>query len=143
MLTLRHRTASGRLDELWEFDPARQVVELVFRLGAGPVRGFTISVCSPEKTTAFAHALMRRDADTWKILPSLFVPIDQAPSYVIVHGIEVPRTMPLILEAKECRSRRQARVAACNLHEHIGYGMQIVLANAPDEVARELSRVCP
>ncbi len=49
MIQVRHRLASGRVDEAWEFDPARQVVEVVLRQGSAEPLAFTVPVCAIDR----------------------------------------------------------------------------------------------
>lgn len=69
MIFIRHRTASGSLDELWEYDPARRVVILRFRLGAADPVDVDVPVASEERLRFGSWQLVRADGDTWEILP--------------------------------------------------------------------------
>lgn len=79
MLCLKHRTASGSLDELWEYDPARRALDIVCRQGARTF-AFRVSVCSPERPRLGAHALVRVSEGAWRLLPLAF--------YVAWEGLE-------------------------------------------------------
>lgn len=141
MVVVRHRTASGRLDALWEFDPARKVVELVLRLASEKPRAFTVAVCFPDRPRIWAHPLMRLDSESWRILPSLFVPIEEEEEVGVEerHGVPFPRARPLLLEPWECR--RAYRGLPCPLHAEIGTGSHLVLTNAPANVEIELAEL--
>lgn len=67
MLTVPHRTASGRLESLWEFDPISKRIYLVVR-----GHGYTIPVCSERNPRAEAYAIRRIDDVTWRVAPSAY-----------------------------------------------------------------------
>lgn len=73
MIHIRHRSASGRLDEAWEFDSARRVLDVVFHLGSAAPVAFTIPVCAIDKPRLGAFAVTRLDGDSWRVLPTRFV----------------------------------------------------------------------
>lgn len=109
MIQVRHRLASGRLDEAWEFDPSRRVIDLVLRQGSAKPLAFTIPVCAIDRPRLGAFAMSRLDSDSWRILPTCFVLYGER----LVHH-EMP------------------------IHPEIGGRVQIVLTHAPYEVDAEL-----
>lgn len=139
MLVLRHRSASSRLDALWEFDPARKVIDVVIRLGSEKPRAFTLPVCAPDKPRIWAHPILRLDGESWRILPSVFVPLEAAEELQAddVHGIPIPRHAPILLVPRDCREP----AAACALHDAIGLGSHLVLTNAPPSIDIELAEL--
>lgn len=110
MLQIRHRTASGSLTELWEFDPARRALDVVFQLGSAAPIAFTIPVCAPDRARVGAHPVMRLDGESWRVLPAAFR---------FEHDILVPYDLPI--------------------HPSLGHGMQIILTHAPAEVDAEIA----
>lgn len=73
MIQIRHRTASGRLDEMWEFDSERRVVDLVLRQAAAKPIAMTIPVCAIDRPRLAAFAMSRFDSESWRILPTRFI----------------------------------------------------------------------
>lgn len=73
MIHVRHRTASGRLDEVWEFDPVRKCMDIVFRLGSAKPVAFTLPICAIDKPRLHAFAISRLDGESWRLLPSRFM----------------------------------------------------------------------
>lgn len=141
MITIRHRSASGRLDMLWEFDPARRVIDAVLRMEGGPELAFAIRVCAPDKPIPFAHPILRLDSESWHILPAVFVPEDE-PSRST--AIDAPHSVrALELRPRDCLARPEHRSLSghdipCALHRAIGGGTHLVLTNAPEAQDREL-----
>jgi len=141
MIVVKHRSASSRLDSLWEFDPVRKAIDLVFRLGSASPAAFTIPVCSLENPRFGAHVLARLDEDSWRLLPSFYI-VSEAEE--VVAGIElygVPalppgRAMPI--EPRDCRPLFDEDKSPCRLHALIGCGTHIILSNASGAVALEL-----
>lgn len=109
MIVVKHRTASGRLDQLWDFDSARRVLDVVFRLGSAHPVAFTLQVCAPDRARIGAHPIMRLDGESWRVLPAVFR---------MEHGMLVPVDAPI--------------------HESLGHGGQLVLTHAPADVDAEL-----
>jgi hypothetical protein len=75
MVTVKHRSASSSLDELWEYDPARRALDVVCRQGS-VVRAFRVYVCTEQHPRIGAFVIARVGEDTWKLLPALCVPLD-------------------------------------------------------------------
>lgn len=71
-VTVRHATASGRLDELWTFSPASASVEGLVRFGAVSVP-FVVRLCSIARPELGAHPIIRIDGQTWRVLPQRYV----------------------------------------------------------------------
>lgn len=110
--TVPHRSASGRLDSCWDFDPARRVVDVVMKLGSATPIDMTIPVCSIDHGRLGAYAIIREDDESWRILPSIFVPIGAT-----VHELyRIDRPLNISL----------------------GRGDQIMLRNAPAGISLEL-----
>ena len=112
MIAIRHRSASGDVSSCWEFDPARQSVELIFRLGSAEPIALTLPICSQTSPRLGAWALMRMGAEAWRILPLRFTRVSDR--------IVVPE-------------ERQ-------IHEALGFE-PIVLTHTPPDVAEELERL--
>ena len=109
MIQVRHRKASGRLDEAWEFDPARRVIDVVLRQGSAEPLAFAVPVCAIDKPRLGAFAMSRFDGESWRILPSRFV-----------------------LQGEKLVHQELA------IHEAIGGRVQLVLTHAPLDVDAEL-----
>jgi hypothetical protein len=109
MLQVRHRTASGSLSEMWEFDNARRVIDVVLRVASAKPIAFTVPVCAPDRARIGAYPVMRLDGESWRVLPARFV---------LEHGLLVPHDAAI--------------------HESFGRGSQIVLTHAPADVDAEL-----
>jgi hypothetical protein len=108
MINVRHRTASGRLDEAWEFDSARRVLDVVLHLGSAAPIAMTLPVCHPDRARHGAYPIMRLDGESWRVLPALFR---------LESGHLVPHDQPI--------------------HESLGHSI-LVLTNAPADVDAEL-----
>ena len=66
LATLRHVSASGRIDAWWEYDPARKVIIARLVLGsAGPIDLDEIPVCSPSHPRRLAWVLIRLSGEAW------------------------------------------------------------------------------
>lgn len=63
---LRHRTASGSLDNAWEYDPVEQRIRALVRAGS-MIGGVDIEVCSPEQPRIGAHPIKRLAAESWRV----------------------------------------------------------------------------
>lgn len=72
MLHILHRTASGRLDSLWEYDPARRIVMLTVTLGSAQPVHVDVQVATSREPRRGSWKLTRLDESTWEILPSRF-----------------------------------------------------------------------
>lgn len=72
MLHVLHRTASGRLDNLWEYDPARRIVMLTLKIGAAPPVHVDVPVATARDPRVGSWTLRRLDEHTWEILPSRY-----------------------------------------------------------------------
>lgn len=106
MVFVRHRSSSGRLEDLWEFDPARGVVMLTFRLGSAPPVSIDVRVSSPERARIGSWYLKRTDESTWEIAPHVFGverlvphPIHANLGGAAVVLLDAPETVSLELEA--------------------------------------------
>lgn len=69
ILTLRHRSASGALGAMWEWDPMRQVVDAVLSTGSGRLVGVTFSVCSTTRKRHGAFDMRQIDGNRWRVAP--------------------------------------------------------------------------
>ena len=152
MITLRHRSVTEDA-ALWEYDPARRVLELSVPNGAGAMVSLTLRVCAPDKPIAFAHPLMRLDGEAWQVLPGIFVP-EEGPS---VPPDTAPTTLrqprPVRMHPVDCAKRptRPGIVTIvnpppegwipCALHRAIGPSTHLVLVGAPPEVDVELEEL--
>jgi hypothetical protein len=114
MLHVRHRSASGRLDALWEFDPGRSCVEVVLRRG-GAMLALTIPVCAIDKPRCGAFPIMRLDSSSWRIMPIRYM-------WASASGTR-------LVHRDEC------------IHESLSIGDAIILAQAPEDVDLELSEL--
>lgn len=139
MLTLKHRTASGgNLTNMWEYDPARRVLELVIREASGPTMDLTVPVCVSGRPRLGAHIITRVNEETWRILPSHYglVSLDASREWRNVgHRVQTPT--PMVLASRECATLH-ATLQACRLHSVIGWGAQVFLTNAPRDVQSDL-----
>lgn len=107
-----HRSASGILTHLWDYDPARRCVDIVLRLGSAIPIDMTIHVCSIDRGRIGAYAIIRENDECWRILPSIFVPISAA--VPDLYRIDKPISITL------------------------GRGDQIMLTNTPAGISLEL-----
>lgn len=129
MIALRHRTASGRSDALWEFCSQRCVVEIVLRLGSADPLAVTIRVCAPDRPKLLCHPILRLDGESWRILPAIFVP-----------AVSVSRDRDRSrLAPRDCSTRNGGLAGAipCELHSAIG-NVGLILSNAPEDQNREM-----
>lgn len=67
MVSIRHRSASGTLDNMWEYDPERRVLIVVVRN-----RATTIPVASEKNPRRFAYAISRKSETTWQVAPAMY-----------------------------------------------------------------------
>lgn len=67
MIALKHRRASGTLENLWEVDPQRRLVMCVIG-GAG----FDVPVAYALRPRVGAYCLTRVSEDVWRISPAVF-----------------------------------------------------------------------
>jgi len=107
-----HRSASGRLDACWDFDPARRLVDVVLRLGSATPIDMSIPVCAIDRGRIGAYAIIREDDESWRILPSIFVPI----SGTVADLYRIDRA----------------------IHISLGRGDQLLLRNTPAGISLEL-----
>jgi hypothetical protein len=114
MLHVRHRSASGRLDALWDFCSARRVVDLVIRRGNATL-AFTLPICAIDKPRFGAFPVTMLDSSSWRILPIRYVWADAAGTK-LVHRDE-------------------------RIHESLSLGDAIILSQAPADVDQELSEL--
>lgn len=84
MRSIRHITASGRLDEHWSYDRARRVVTLFVRVGNVSLPPIDVPVCSDEARRAGAYPVRRRDGETWIILPARYLSVAAAEPRAVV-----------------------------------------------------------
>lgn len=129
MIAIRHRTASGRLDSLWDFDPARGVVEVVLRLASARPVAFTIRVCSRDSPRLWCHPILRVDAESWRILPATWMAKQST----------VDRHLPQ-LAPSSCAGRAAAPFP-CDLHAVIGASEHVLLSNTPPNVDLEIAEL--
>lgn len=140
MLVVQHRSASSPLDSVWEFDPARRAIDIVFGLDALEPIAFTIPVCAIDRPRFGAHAMVPLDDACWRLLPSFFV-VSEAAEVVAgieLHGVRSTPPKTLSLEPRDCHPRFDEERSPCRLHHMLGCGTQIVLANASPTVEIEL-----
>lgn len=139
MLTLRHRSASsGDLTNLWEYDPARHVLEIVIREASGPALDLTVPVCVAGRPRLGAHVVTRVNEETWRILPAHYtlVSLDASREWRnIGHRVQTPT--PMVLASRECAATSKA-MQSCRLHGAIGWGTQVFLTNAPPDVQADM-----
>jgi hypothetical protein len=117
-LVVKHRSASGQLDRLWEFDPARRLVMLVIRVASEAPMSLDVDVCSLAHPRLGAHSIVRHDEHTWRIKPERFVELPQSTR-------DGQRVWSLVPEAYP-------------IHPRFTRGDGILLAAAPSEVNAEL-----
>lgn len=112
-ITVRHSTASGRLDECWDFDVIQQRIEALVRMGGVSVP-LEILVCSQERPRVGAHPILRVDSESWRVLPA---------RYVV--------TWP----------HRSASLCAvsCPIGDVLAPGQHLILIHAPPTVSAELA----
>ncbi len=73
-VTVRHVTASGRLDECWSLYAPDRRIDVLVRRGACPL-ALAIYVCSKERACVGAHRITRIDGESWAILPEHYATI--------------------------------------------------------------------
>lgn len=113
MIQVRHRLSSGGvLWNIWDYDSARRVLEIVFQLGSAEPIAFTLSICAPDRARANAHPLLRLDGDSFRVLPAVFR---------VENEILVPHD--------------------CALHSSLSHGDALVLTHAPADIDAELSEL--
>jgi hypothetical protein len=110
--TVPHRSASGRLDHMWDFDPARRVVDVVLRLGTALPIDMCLPVCSIDRPRFASYALIRENEESWRILPSSFAHI--SPSVPDLYRVDRA------------------------IHMSLGRGDQLMLTNTPLGISFEL-----
>jgi hypothetical protein len=109
LIQVRHRLASGRASEAWEFDSARKVIDVVLQQGSAEPIAFTLPVCAPDRPRVGAHPIMRLDGESWRVLPAVFR---------FEGALLLPMDAPV--------------------HETLGHGGQLILTHAPADVDAEL-----
>lgn len=107
-LHVRHASASGRLDELWDYDASERRLDVLVRLGALET-SITVQVCSQARPRLGAHPIKRIDGESWRVLPARFV----------LHGTTL---FPI----------------ACPIGDVLVPGEHLILTNAPASVDAEL-----
>lgn len=70
LATILHRTASGDLSSLWEYDPRRRVIIATVRMAGAAAVDFEVPVCSSDRMRHGAHVISRLDAQTWLLTPA-------------------------------------------------------------------------
>lgn len=110
MILVRHRLASGRLDECWDFCAFRRVIDVVLRQASAEPIAFTLPVCAPDRPRIGAFPIMRLDAESWHVLPAIFR---------LEHEMLVPHDAVI--------------------HEALGAGRQLLLTHAPADVDAEIA----
>ena len=113
MISCRHVSASGALDEGWQFR-ARHI-EATVRQGATLVH-LWIEVCSPERPVFGAAPITRLDGEAWVIMPARF-----------------ERTWPGGFEV--------LAASPCPVGDLLAPGEQLALVNCPERVSEELERL--
>ena len=89
MIYIRHRSAAaGANAGIFDFDPARRVLDVVLRTG---FEVEPIWVCTAERPRFGAHVLVRIDATTWRVSSAAFLYPDlrRAPK-AHAHHIDLP-----------------------------------------------------
>lgn len=107
-ITLRHKTASGRLDNAWELVPCADRIHAVVRAGA-IAASIDVEICSRARPRMGAHPIKRVNGEIWRI---------EAERYVRewVGGVERLRAIP------------------CPLGDALGPGTSLTLTQTPPEV---------
>jgi hypothetical protein len=111
-IQVRHASASGRLDEAWQFFKADSRVDVLTHRGSKPL-ALALYVCSADRPLLGAHPVERVDGETWRVLPARFTPV---------------------------YSMRQMRLMAvpCAVGGELAPGEHLILNQAPDYVSLEL-----
>jgi hypothetical protein len=112
MISARHVTASGRLDEGWLLEG--NVIHACVRLGS-VATSFAIHVCSRERPQLGAHPIVRVDGEAWAVMPE---------RYVLAFHHRVDALAPI----------------ACPIGDILG-SEHLALTNCPSDVDEELSRL--
>ena len=150
MFTLNHRTVALASDSVWEFDPARRVVDMVIRLESGTIC-FALRVCAPDRASAFAHPVMRLDGEAWQILPAVFIPKDSPDTEVTPVTLRSPvqsflprectRSLMPLQSSLKGWPRFNPDAISCPLHRAIGGSTHLVLLNAPSTIDAEMEEL--
>jgi hypothetical protein len=111
-IEVRHASASGRLDEAWQFFKADARLDVLTRRGSRPL-ALALYVCSADRPMLGAHPIQRVSGDTWRVLPARFTPV---------------------------YSMQQMRLMAvpCAIGGELAPGEHLILNQAPDFVSLEL-----
>lgn len=111
MISVRHITAYGWLDEHWKYVADERRVLAAVRLG-GLVVALGVAVCASERPELGAYPIVRLDTESWRILPARFV-----------------------------RSWGSLTCVATPIAAQLGAGEQLTLTNAPAETSAALERL--
>lgn len=113
MLQVRHRLSSGgALWNIWDYDPARRVLDIVLKQGSADPIAFTLAICAPDRARANAHPMLRLDGDSFRVLPAVF-------------RFESEMLVP----------------HDCALHKSLSFGDALILTHAPPDIDAELSEL--
>jgi len=115
MIQVRHETASGRLDEGWEYDRRHQRILASVRQGAA-ILALDFLVCSYGLPLFGAHPIMRIDGETWTVHPCRYVRVWPG-------GVE------------------ELRAIGCPVGDMLAPGDQLILTNTPHNVDAELAKI--
>jgi hypothetical protein len=112
MITIRHASASGRFDEMWCFDAKTKRIEASVRIGAR-LQHLSFVVCAQSRPVFGTHPIVRRDGESWIVLPVRF-----------------ERTWPDRVEVLHPRP--------CPVGDLLSPGEFLALSNTPDAVSAAL-----
>lgn len=110
VITVRHRSASGRTDGRWE--KTGDVIHVYTRIGSLP-KSMAIPVCSQGRPRIGAHPIIRLDGERWAILPARYV-------------LEFPNRVETLM------------ARSCPIGDVMAVGEQLVIAQVPADVDIEL-----
>jgi len=103
---------------MWEYDPTRRVIELVFRLANEEPATASVPVCSPRSPRRLAYPIVRLDGERWRILAARF--------------------MESIVEVRGDRVTRLLIPESFPVHPRLTQGDHIMLCATPPNVDAEL-----
>lgn len=109
---VKHRTASGDLEQGWIYLPNEHRVLVSLKRGSLIVE-FTVSICSDERPRMGAHPLQRASGDTWRVLRLRYWAAFR-------NGLE---------SLEPCK---------CPVSEELDPGDGLLLTNTPHDVTRQL-----
>lgn len=112
-LSVRHASASGRLDEEWSYLRNEQRIEALVRRGSVVLR-LSFAICAKAKVRFGAHPIVRVDGESWRVLPERGVRIWP-------NGIERVVAIP------------------CPIGDELAPGEHLILTNTPASVDAELA----